>query len=104
MATHQDYLFSASDDKTIRKWNIAGYSLLLLTKQSTDDLLVFDGFLFTVSENKMRKWTLDGKPVQIYEEHKGTVRYFTVWNDTLFGGGSEKTVIQLTGECLIDLK
>src|SRR4051794_21268952 len=66
-------------------------------------LLVYRGDLYSASNDKtIKRWTLDGKPLQILNGHSTQVRSLTVWNDTLVSG-SEREIIQWTGNYNVEL-
>ena len=60
-------------------------------------LVVYRGDLYSAShDNTIRRWTLDGKPLQILG-NSCTVLSLAIWNDTLVSGG-ENEIIQWTGD------
>ena len=44
---------------------------------------------------------LDGKSIQIYEGHNRNVTCLTTWNDALFSGSIDNTIIQWTGKKML---
>jgi len=94
-----EFLFSASYDCSIRKWNEQGQCVAVIThnKSQVNCVVLFNGELYTgAKDNTVLRMTLDGKLLAKLQGHTGPVKALAVWRGALFSGGVDRKIIQWT--------
>ena len=90
-----NYLYSGSYDRTIRKWNENGKCVATLHGH-TDMvmcLIVWNNHLYSGGyDNTIRKWDENDDGVAVFQGHTGSVLCLTVWNNHLYSGGGDCTI------------
>jgi len=91
------YLFSGSDDKTVKVWNLETLEEVTTLTGHSDTvycLQVWGKYLFSGSNDKTVKvWNLETlQEVTTLAGHTDIVRCLQVWGQYLFSGSSDKTV------------
>ena len=112
LTVHEGFLYSGSEDNTIRKWDLSSNECVSVLKGHMGTvcaLTVHEGFLYSGSRDKpIRKWDLSSNEcITVLKGHMGTVFALTVHEGFLYSGSYDNTIRKWdlsSNECVSVLK
>jgi WD40 repeat protein len=97
LIARNNILYSGSDDRTIRAWNLDTNECITALQGHTRGvyrLIAHNNILYSGSGDKtIRAWSLDtNECITALQEHTGVVRCLIVHNNMLYSGSVDKTI------------
>lgn len=109
LAAYNNYIASASDDYTIRLWNLTTKTcdMVFIGHELYVTRVIFssEGKIISASHDKtIRVWNLDGTCEAILKGHENNLCCITAYNDCILSGAYDNTLkIWKNNECMVSL-